>query len=60
MSILVLVWTQLETSIASVERVKEFQRDTPSETKDFKLQKPPSAWPEQGQIEIRDLEATYR
>ncbi len=58
MSNLVLVWVRLETSIASVERVKDFAQDTPKEG--CGSQEPPAEWPKEGRVEFRNYTATYR
>jgi ATP-binding cassette subfamily C (CFTR/MRP) protein 1 len=60
LSNLVLVWTQLETSMASVERIKRFREDTPSENKATQNGSLPPSWPTSGDIEIANLNATYR
>jgi ATP-binding cassette subfamily C (CFTR/MRP) protein 1 len=60
MSALVLIWTQLETSIASVERVKKFEHETPSETSNALFKEPPARWPDKGHVKIQELNATYR
>jgi ABC-type multidrug transport system fused ATPase/permease subunit len=59
MSVLVTTWTALETSVASVERIRTFQKDTPSEAAGD-LEEPPADWPQKGKIEVSGLEATYR
>jgi ABC-type multidrug transport system fused ATPase/permease subunit len=58
MSNLVMVIADVETSISSVERIRNYERDTPREREEGS--KPPVSWPEEGRIEIKGLEATYR
>lgn len=52
-------WTQLETSIGSLARLRSFIENTPKET-DEGTTKPPPDWPAQGKVVIRDLKARYR
>jgi ATP-binding cassette, subfamily C (CFTR/MRP), member 1 len=57
---MVIVWTQMENSMVSVERIKEFSEVTPSEQTESENIEPPENWPSQGNIQIRHLNATYR
>ena len=60
MSNLVMVWTQLETSMASVERIKTFKESTPSENMVTENLMPPDNWPSQGSIEFKGIDVTYK
>lgn len=54
-------WTQLETSIGAVSRVKSFVADTPSETRRLDAEWTPQLeWPSQGVITFEKVTATYR
>ena len=56
----ILFWTQLETSIGAVARVKGFAEGTENEergTRDESVL--PEQWPGEGKIEIQDLGAAY-
>lgn len=54
-------WTQLETSIGAVSRVKSFVKDTPSEERHLDAQWTPGQdWPSQGAIMFEEVTATYR
>jgi ATP-binding cassette, subfamily C (CFTR/MRP), member 1 len=57
---LVEAWTQVETSLGAIARVKNFEETTPTEDKLEELDIPPSSWPESGKIEFRDVTASYR
>ncbi|KAG0652310.1 abc multidrug transporter B [Hyphodiscus hymeniophilus] len=52
-------WTQLETSLGAIARLKNFEETTPSEDKSDESYTPPSSWPETGEIEFRDVTASY-
>jgi ATP-binding cassette subfamily C (CFTR/MRP) protein 1 len=57
---LVEAWTQVETSLGAIARVKNFEETTPTEDKPEESEIPPSSWPESGKIEFRDVTASYR
>lgn len=53
-------WTQLETSIGAVSRVKNFVADTPSESRHLDAGWiPGQKWPSQGAILFQDVTAGY-
>jgi ATP-binding cassette, subfamily C (CFTR/MRP), member 1 len=54
-----MFWTQMETSIGAVARVKKFSETTDREDKPRELVIPPQNWPSRGNIEIRNLTACY-
>ncbi|KAK2600118.1 hypothetical protein QQS21_005133 [Conoideocrella luteorostrata] len=54
------VWTQMETSIASIQRIRDFEKDVPSETKGLSKTAVTSDWPSKGEINIQNLVATYK
>ncbi|KAF8857368.1 putative multidrug resistance protein [Acephala macrosclerotiorum] len=52
-------WTQLETSLGAVARVKGFEESTESEHKDQETFEPPENWPTRGEIELKNVSASY-
>ncbi|KAK4208910.1 hypothetical protein QBC37DRAFT_60766 [Rhypophila decipiens] len=59
--LLVTFWTNLETHIGSVARIKSFTENTPPEDiNDDDKSLPPPEWPSAGGIEFTNLTATYR
>lgn len=58
--LLVTFWTNLETHIGSVARIKSFTENTPPEDiNDDDKTLPPPDWPSAGGIEFTNLTATY-
>jgi ABC-type multidrug transport system fused ATPase/permease subunit len=57
---LITYWTQLETSLGAVARLKEFERDTPSEDLPQEKRDVPPQWPSKGEVEIKDLVVGYK
>ncbi|KAM7200841.1 hypothetical protein V8F20_005083 [Naviculisporaceae sp. PSN 640] len=58
--LLVTFWTNLETHIGSVARIKSFTENTPPEDiHDDNKALPPPDWPSAGGIEFTNLTATY-
>ncbi|KAF2478209.1 multidrug resistance-like protein [Lindgomyces ingoldianus] len=55
----ILFWTQMETSIGAVARVKQFVEETDVEYKDGEINVPPPDWPSKGKIEIQNLTVSY-
>ncbi|KFX93901.1 hypothetical protein O988_06581 [Pseudogymnoascus sp. VKM F-3808] len=55
---LVSFWTDLETSIGAVSRIRAFSEHTPSEDP-FHLPKAPDGWLKSGQIDIKKLYAGH-
>ncbi|KAF2707684.1 hypothetical protein K504DRAFT_483031 [Pleomassaria siparia CBS 279.74] len=58
--LLISFWTQLETHIGSVARIKMFTNDAISEDLDGEDKIPPPNWPSDGKIEFKDITACYR
>uniref|UniRef100_A0A8H7KFW9 ABC transporter n=1 Tax=Bionectria ochroleuca TaxID=29856 RepID=A0A8H7KFW9_BIOOC len=52
-------WTQVETSLGAIARLKVFMRDTPNEDDEPETTLPLSDWPAQGAIEFEDISACY-
>jgi ATP-binding cassette subfamily C (CFTR/MRP) protein 1 len=58
--LLVTFWTQLETHIGSVARIRSFKAETPSEDLAGEDQEPPPNWPSAGAIEFSGVCAAYK
>ncbi|KAM4057529.1 ABC transporter [Hirsutella rhossiliensis] len=54
---LITVWTELETSLGAVSRVKTFSEDTAQEVDPG--ERPPSGWPAQGSLTFDNWSASY-
>jgi ABC-type multidrug transport system fused ATPase/permease subunit len=57
--VLVESWTQLETSLGAIARLRNFELTTPPEDKPEEREMPPAAWPDKGRIDFKDLTASY-
>jgi ATP-binding cassette subfamily C (CFTR/MRP) protein 1 len=53
MKLLISFWTQMETSIGAVARIKQFEADTKDENR-------PEEWPSRGEIVFENVSASYR
>ncbi|EMD95327.1 hypothetical protein COCHEDRAFT_112393 [Bipolaris maydis C5] len=58
--LLISFWTQLETHIGSVARVKSFTTDPITENKEGEDRVPPPHWPSSGHVEFKNIEACHR
>lgn len=58
--LLISFWTQLETHIGSVARIKTFTTDAICEDQEGEDQTPPPNWPSDGKIEFKSITACYR
>ncbi|KAJ5580032.1 uncharacterized protein N7459_006017 [Penicillium hispanicum] len=56
---LIQTWTELESSIGAVARVKQYSEDTESEDQAEQAAIPPLGWPLAGAVELVDLDASY-
>lgn len=56
---LVESWTQMETSLGAIARIKNFEHDTIPEDKPEENQTPAPSWPRSGKIEFRGITAAY-
>ncbi|KAH7410668.1 putative ATP-binding cassette transporter [Cadophora sp. MPI-SDFR-AT-0126] len=52
-------WTDLETSIGAISRLKTFSEKTPGENLVAEIQTVPDNWPSRGEIQIKNLTASY-
>lgn len=55
----VLDWTQLETSIGAVSRIKTFEEETASEHLAGEILVPPQTWPHRGEVIFQNITASY-
>ncbi|KAF2449993.1 putative multidrug resistance protein [Karstenula rhodostoma CBS 690.94] len=58
LKLMVMFWTQMETSIGAVARIKQFGEQTASEH-DSEAQDPPQDWPNRGEVSIANVTAQY-
>lgn len=56
----IVLWTELETSLGAIARLKWFAKNTPHEAKEMETATPPSDWPSNGIIEFKNVSASYR
>lgn len=59
LQLLVTDWTQLETAICAVSRIKTYVSETEPEESNVDQAPPPLNWPEDGQITFQDVTASY-
>jgi ABC-type multidrug transport system fused ATPase/permease subunit len=52
-------WTQLETSLGAISRLKAFESTTPQETEKLGACDPPPPWPSSGQVTLQNMAASY-
>jgi ATP-binding cassette, subfamily C (CFTR/MRP), member 1 len=55
----ILAWTEVETSIGAVTRIKDFGDNTPSEHEPLDQSHLAIDWPQKGKIEFSDVSAAY-
>lgn len=60
LSAVITQWTQLETSLGAIARLKWFMANTPNENRPEEIQEPPSDWPAHGLIELENVSAAYK
>lgn len=58
-STLIRYYTQVETSIGAVSRIKTFSEKVKSENLDGEDMELPEEWPDQGRIKVRGVSASY-
>jgi ATP-binding cassette subfamily C (CFTR/MRP) protein 1 len=59
LKMLIMTWTQAETSLGSVARTKSFEEHTPSENNPDEDLQPPKDWPT-GKLEVEKMTLSYR
>jgi ATP-binding cassette, subfamily C (CFTR/MRP), member 1 len=52
-------WTNLETSLGAIARLKWFMNSTPDENKEAEKESPAADWPARGEIEFENVAASY-
>lgn len=57
---LLTFWTNLETHIGSISRIKSFTADTEVENLPNERMSPPPDWPDRGAIKFTDVSAEYK
>ncbi|KAI0147838.1 ABC multidrug transporter [Xylariaceae sp. FL1272] len=56
---IVMYYTQLETSIGAVARLKTFSQNVKPENRDVEINAPPEEWPQRGEIVLTGVPAGY-
>jgi ATP-binding cassette, subfamily C (CFTR/MRP), member 1 len=59
LAMMLLFWTQLETSLGAIARLKGFEEGTLSENKPQETFVPDEEWPSSGAIEFKNVSASY-
>ena len=60
LSYLIRAWTEMETSISAVMRIRDFEASTPSERDTLEeFVQIPTEWPQDGLIEFNSFDASY-
>ncbi|KAF2218105.1 hypothetical protein CERZMDRAFT_119613 [Cercospora zeae-maydis SCOH1-5] len=52
-------WTQMETSLAAIARIKSFEMGTPQERRNANMLDVPVDWPSKGSLDVQGLWVTY-
>ncbi|KAI1180571.1 P-loop containing nucleoside triphosphate hydrolase protein [Nemania sp. FL0916] len=52
-------WTQLETSLGAISRIKTLEETLQPEDKECECSEPPINWPDRGAIEFKEVIASY-
>lgn len=60
LTVMIEQWTQLETSLGAIARLKAFAKETPDENKPSETGVPPADWPSNGKVEVENIVASYR
>ncbi|KAF1972843.1 P-loop containing nucleoside triphosphate hydrolase protein [Bimuria novae-zelandiae CBS 107.79] len=56
--IIIIYWTELETSLSAVVRILQFSA-TPAEQQELNTVEPPELWPKHGSVSFSNLAASY-
>ncbi|KAE8130892.1 putative multidrug resistance protein [Aspergillus pseudotamarii] len=56
---LIIAWTDMETSLGAIARLKQLQATTPAEEQPSKAINPPLDWPQHGAIEFHNVTVSY-
>ncbi|KAG9688411.1 P-loop containing nucleoside triphosphate hydrolase protein, partial [Aureobasidium melanogenum] len=57
---LIMFWTQLESSLGAVARIRQFEKETVAEDQETETHDPSFDWPTRGSIKISNLSAKYK
>jgi ATP-binding cassette subfamily C (CFTR/MRP) protein 1 len=57
---LVTEWTQLETAMSAINRIRSYVSNTASEDLDSETSEPPESWLSKGEIEFADVSAAFQ
>ncbi|KFG85665.1 ABC transporter [Metarhizium anisopliae] len=57
---LIAQWTQLETALGAISRIRSYVSNTPSENHGADTRHPPEGWPLSGTIEFSNVSASYQ
>ncbi|KAH0592836.1 hypothetical protein MHUMG1_09481 [Metarhizium humberi] len=57
---LIAQWTQLETALGAISRIRSYVSNTPSENQGADTRHPPEGWPLSGTIEFSNVSASYQ
>lgn len=60
LSVFITLWTQLETSLGAIARLKWFISNAGNENKPGEDEDLPLNWPTSGKVELRNVTASYR
>ncbi|KAM3068089.1 hypothetical protein ACMFMF_009454 [Clarireedia jacksonii] len=59
LSMLISMWTLLETSLGGIARIRSFATDTTCEDLPGEVRVPPPEWPERGEVVFEGISASY-
>lgn len=58
--LLIMFWTQLESSLGAVARIRHFEEEVVAEDEETETHDPAFDWPSRGSIEISNVSAKYK
>lgn len=56
---IVRAYTQVETSLGAISRLRTFSEKVPREDENEESFEPPPTWPEYGRLELKEISASY-
>lgn len=59
LALMLMFWTEMETSLGAISRLKGFEEGTISENKPEESSAPNEEWPQTGVIELNNVSASY-
>lgn len=57
--IVIVEWTELETSLGAVARLRDMEMNTPKEAQDCEVFEPEAGWPQHGNVHFNNIEVSY-